>query len=179
MSEYLIISDTHGLRTRLEKLIAERRAMLHGGEPLRVIFLGDGLRDLFSLSCYNELVVWAVRGNCDTTEFISPCGEIIKNTAIVKTEQGSIFIAHGDRHSVKCGVGEICREACAVGADAVIFGHTHTPTLEYIKKGSMHGVDRDLVLFNPGALSGYMGSFGNLCVTQSGFLFSHGEYSEL
>lgn len=174
MSEYLIISDTHGQKPRLRRLIRERRAQIKNGEPLRVIFLGDGLADLFSLDCYTDLIVWAVRGNCDVTDRISPVGEVIHNVATVPTQAGKIFIAHGHTYSVKSGIEEICREASASGADAVIFGHTHAPTLEYIKKGSIRGVERNLILFNPGALSGYVGSFGNLYVSESGFLFSHG-----
>lgn len=179
MAEYLIISDTHGMRARLERLIALRRSQQRRGEPLRVIFLGDGLEDLFSLPCYDELIVYAVRGNCDARDGISPRGEVVELTSTVRTECGKLFITHGHGYSVKSGVGELCREASAAGADAVIFGHTHSPTLEYIKKGSVRGVDGDLVLFNPGALSGYVGSFGNLHTSESGFLFSHGTFSEI
>lgn len=179
MAEYLIISDTHGMKSRLEKLISLRRSQQRGGEPLRVIFLGDGLCDLFSLPCYDELIVYAVRGNCDARDGISPRGEVIELVNTVPAECGKIFITHGHGYSVKSGVGELCREASARGADAVIFGHTHSPALEYIKKGSICGVDRDLILFNPGALSGYVGSFGNLYTSESGFLFSHGTFSEI
>ena len=52
--------------------------------------------------------------------------------------------------------------------------------LEYIEKGSIRGVDRDLVLFNPGSLGEiFNGSFGNLSVSDNGFLFSHGEYRNI
>ena len=81
---------------------------------------------------------------------------------------------------MKSGYDEICREASNMGVDFVLFGHTHLPTLEYIKKGRIRGVERDLVLFNPGALSDiFNGSFGNLSISENGFLFSHGSYNNL
>lgn len=59
----------------------------------------------------------------------------------------------------------------------MLFGHTHLPALEYIKKGSIRDLDRDLVLFNPGSLASmFDGKFGNLSIGENGFLFSHGEY---
>jgi predicted phosphodiesterase len=91
-----------------------------------------------------------------------------------------VFMTHGHAYSVKSGYDEICREASRLGADIVLFGHTHVPTLEYIEKGSIRGVDRRLAIFNPGSLGGlFDGSFGNLSVGEGGFLLSHGKYHNI
>ena len=85
-------------------------------------------------------------------------------------------MTHGHTLGVKGGRDELCREAARNGADIVLFGHTHVPSLEYIEKGSIRGVDKPLVLFNPGSLGDFEGSFGNLSLSDDGFLLSHGKY---
>ena len=45
--DILIVSDTHGRATRLKELIEYRKKLLSCGEVLNLIFLGDGLNDLF------------------------------------------------------------------------------------------------------------------------------------
>lgn len=89
-------------------------------------------------------------------------------------------MTHGHAFSVKSGYQEICREASGQGADIVLFGHTHLPLLEYIEKGTIRGVDRNLVLFNPGSLGGMLdASFGNLSISENDFLLSHGKYHNI
>lgn len=173
--DILIVSDSHGCLTRFDELIALRKKMLRDGEVLNLIFLGDGLSDLFSLGEYDNIIVHAVRGNCDLHERFSPYGEEIPLYRTLDIFGKKIFICHGHTLSVKYGYGELLREASAQEADIVLFGHTHIPTLEYIEKGGARGVERDTVLFNPGALGSFDGSFGNLSIGEDGFLLSHGK----
>lgn len=179
ISDILIVSDVHGRRARLDELISYRKSLLKEGEVLNVIFLGDGLEDLFASSHYDSIITYAVRGNCDYNVIYSPMGEKMPFTQLVLAGGYKIFITHGHLFSVKESALELCREASSVGADIVLFGHTHVPRLEYIKGGSVRGVDKDIVIFNPGSLDAYDGSFGNLSFSEQGFLLSHGKYTNI
>lgn len=179
MRDVLIVSDTHGRIQRLNELIEYRQRLLKSGEVLNLIFLGDGLNDLFSCRQYDNIIVHAVRGNCDALDRFSPYGEEIPLYRTVNIGGLKIFMAHGHTLSVKSTREELYREAIRLGADVALFGHTHAPCLEYIEKESVRGVDRDITVFNPGSLGDFDGSFGNLSVSDSGFLLSHGKYSNI
>ena len=182
MRDILIVSDTHGRVGRLNELIEYRQGLIKNGEPLMLIYLGDGLKDLFSCTQYDNIISHAVRGNCDFSiaDRISPYGEEMPIDCLIHIDKYKVFITHGHSFSVKSGYDEICREASKREVDIVLFGHTHLPTLEYIKKGSIRGVERDLVLFNPGSLGDmFEGSFGNLSISDNGFLLSHGKYHNI
>jgi putative phosphoesterase len=170
----LIFSDSHGYSDAMKRIISYHK------DAEAIFFLGDGLDDIFSCKQYDNIIVHAVRGNCDGYTRFSPYGEEIPTHRVITIGSYKIFMAHGHTLSVKSGYDELCREATRNGADIALFGHTHLPTLEYIEKGSIRGVDRDLVLFNPGSLSGVLdGSFGNLSISDDGFLFSHGKYHNI
>ena len=177
--DILIVSDTHGKSTRLAELIEYRQKLLLEGEVLNLIFLGDGLNDLFSCEKYNNIISHIVRGNCDTGVRFTPFGEEIPFYRLITVGNYRVFLTHGNLFNVKYDREELCRAAADMGADIVLFGHTHVPTLEYIKKGSVRGVNKDLVLFNPGSLGDYEGSFGNLSLSDNGFLLSHGKYHNI
>ncbi len=177
--DVLIVSDTHGRLGRLNELIEYRQKLLPKGEILNLIFLGDGLSDLFASAQYDNIISYAVRGNCDTSDRFSPCGEEIPLYRLVNIGEHRIFITHGHTLSVKSTRDELCREASRLGADIAVFGHTHIPTLEYIKKGSIRGVDRDITVFNPGSLGDFEGSFGNLSLSGGDYLLSHGRYCNI
>ena len=177
--DILIVSDTHGRVQRLDELIAYRQSMLKKGEVLNLIFLGDGLHDVFSCKKYDEIIAHVVRGNCDMGSHFSPYGEEIPLCRVITLGNYKIFMAHGHTLSVKYGRDEFIREAAKNGVDIALFGHTHVPTIEYIKKGNVRGVEKDMVLFNPGSLGDYEGSFGNLSLSDNGFLLSHGKYHNI
>lgn len=182
MRDILIVSDTHGRLGRLNELVEYRQKLIKNGEPLTIIHLGDGLSDLFSSAQYDNIISYAVRGNCDfsITDRTSPYGEEMPVYRVIHIDKYKVFITHGHTFSVKGGYEELCREASEQGADMVLFGHTHLPVLEYIEKGSIRGVNNDLVLFNPGSLASmFDGSFGNLSISENGFLFSHGKFSNI
>lgn len=179
MRDVLIVSDTHGRVSRLNELIERRQGLLKDGEVLTLIYLGDGLSDLFSCRQYDNIIVHAVRGNCDALDRFSPYGEEIPLYRVINVGKYRVLMAHGHTLSVKSTRDELCREASRLCADIALFGHTHAPCLEYIKKGSVRGLERDIVLFNPGSLGDYEGSFGNLSVSDNGFLLSHGKYHSI
>ena len=177
--DILIVSDTHGRATRLKELIEYRKKLLSHGEVLNLIFLGDGLNDLFSCEEYNNIITHIVRGNCDTGVRFTPFGEEIPFYRVITVGNYKAFLTHGNLFNVKYDREELCRVASEMDADIVLLGHTHAPTLEYIKKGSVRGVNKDLVLFNPGSLGDFDGTFGNLSLSDNGFLLSHGKYHNI
>lgn len=180
--DILIVSDSHGRAERLNELIVYRQRLIKDGEPLVLIHLGDGLADLFNCKQYDNVISYAVRGNCDfsITDRTSPYGEEMPIYRLIHIGGYKIFMTHGHAFSVKIGYEELCREASRQDADIVLFGHTHLPMLEYIEKGSIRGVDKRLTLFNPGSLGNmFDGSFGNLSISDNGFLLSHGKYGNI
>ena len=179
MTDVLIVSDVHGRRERLERLISYRQGLLKCGETLNVIFLGDGLADLFACRQYGEIITHAVRGNCDARVPFGPFGEDIPETAVITLGGRRIFVAHGHTLHVKSTRAYLYRTASEADADIVLFGHTHTPCEEYITSESVSFLKKPLAVFNPGSLGDYSGCFGNLSIGENGFLLSHGSFDNI
>lgn len=118
-----LISDTHGMfRPEIKPIFAEVDYILHAGD------IGDK-------SVLDQLEriapVLAVLGNSDSCIKI---GDNIYYTAILKTVSVSIYIIHD--------VGNLDLDPVKAGFNAVVYGHTHIP--------SVH--ERNGVLFvNPGS----------------------------
>ena len=92
-----------------------------------------------------------------------------------------LLLTHGHRYSVKSGYDALLARAVEVGADIVVFGHTHVPFLKTIPKGTeVSGkiLERPTYLFNPGSVStdpdGLGLPFGTLFLRGDTVLFSHG-----
>lgn len=114
MKKYIIISDSHGNKEGVEKLLS---SVEHDG----VIFAGDGIGDLENYS----RDIYMVRGNCD---FFSKIGTlIVKDICGTKT-----MITHGHLYSAKSGMGGLIAAAKENNVQLVIFGHTHIPFFEVI-----------------------------------------------
>ncbi len=86
-------------------------------------------------------VVYAVRGNCD---FDGKYPE----ERIIEIQGKKIFICHGHKYGVKYGYNSIYYRGKEVGADIVLFGHSHLPIIEEYD---------GLILMNPGSVSRGMG----------------------
>lgn len=151
------------------KAAIDRQPML----PDAIFFLGDGLRDTAD-PIFDAVPLYAVRGNCD---WFSGYDDT-PNERVMQWAGLTLLLAHGHEYSVKSGTGALLMRAVDVGADVVLFGHTHMPICERIPAGSIFrgGVayPRDIWLFNPGSI-GMEGSFGVLTVRGSQLLLSHGE----
>ncbi|MBE6595454.1 MAG: YfcE family phosphodiesterase [Ruminococcaceae bacterium] len=109
----LIASDSHGRADRLGEAV--RRA---GADVL--LFLGDGLRDLFVLP--DAMTVRAVRGNCD----FFGAGDV-PLTRLEIFGKYRVFLTHGHTFSVKSGPGAAVLAAARADADVLLYGHTHVP----------------------------------------------------
>lgn len=130
----LVLSDVHSMISYAERIIEQEK-------PDEVFFCGDGLRDMQeSAKFYPSIRFHFVAGNCD---FLSAQAE-----QMITLEGKSIFLTHGHRYNVKLeyrlGYLTLRERAKALGADIVLFGHTHEADTCY----------RDgLVMMNPGAVN--------------------------
>ena len=165
--EFLIFSDSHGSASNMS-LALDRQIKT----PDAILFLGDGARDIDNLFVV-DTPVWAVRGNCDwaSSDYAD------KTERLLYFEGHTILLCHGHEWGVKGGLGALIAHAAEVGADIMLFGHTHVPTLTTIAAGEIVGknvLSRPMYLFNPGSI-GYEGSFGVLTLKGESVLLSHGK----
>ena len=121
----LLISDSHGRKSAVEDLICSENCDL-------VFFLGDGVRDVEDI---DESIIKKVSGNCDLFSF-----EAITRFEIV--DGFKIMLTHGHQYKAKQGLETLALNAINNNCQIVIFGHTHTQTIEKID---------DILLINPGA----------------------------
>ena len=93
-------------------------------QPDAIMHLGDHVSDAEELSyALDPMDIWMVKGNCD---FSAQAPETIL------TEQGGVrfFLTHGHLFGVKSSLTRLKLEANRVGAQIVLFGHTHRPFCE-------------------------------------------------
>jgi putative phosphoesterase len=127
----LIVSDTHGRDQYLFETIQKVSPidlMLH---------LGDFERGEEDIRALTECPVEFVSGNND---FFSG----IPKEKILHIGKYTVMMTHGHRYSVNYSTDIIREEAKRNGADIVMFGHTHVPSIEF-----MDGI----WVINPGSIS--------------------------
>ena len=149
----LVISDTHGNAN-----CAFRAHSL--SEPVDVIIhLGDGAADADLLREALDVPVINVAGNCDL-------GSAAPREQVWECEGKRILLTHGDLYQVKRGLAGLLQRAEEIGADAVLFGHTHQGVLEN---------HAGLLLVNPGTLShaGHHRSYAVLTISPDGITSRH------
>ena len=90
----------------------------------------------------------SVPGNCDWTT-AEPRYKLI-------TFAGrKLFLTHGHHYGVKMGLASLVNTALAAGADAALFGHTHTPYYAEVN---------GLLVINPGAVGMGARTYGVLTI---------------
>ena len=160
----LIFSDSHGNREGIiSALDRHKTAEL-------VFFLGDGVREAEEIALCDTKRTWFfVLGNCDFKT--DALGSKIKKTDEIILFGKKIVFTHGDLYGVKLHDEGIRSLALSREADIVLFGHTHTPSEDFV---SIEG--RGVYFFNPGSLSGgsRCESYGILTIDEKNVLFSHG-----
>lgn len=135
----LVISDTHGTLTFAQRVLETRGGITH------VIHLGDGMRDMEKLMVqYPDITFFGVKGNND----LSP---IYPEQMYIELAGHKIFATHGHLYGVRTSVTRLYEKAHSLGADLVLFGHTH---LKYDK--SLDGIR----FLNPSA-------FGAILITDN------------
>ena len=126
----LVFSDSH-------RSLSGMYAAIDRHKPQQVIHLGDMMYDAEEVSeHYPKLPFCLVPGNCDGWNLSVPVKKQIT------LEGKSILLSHGHRWGVKSGYDAAIADARAVGADILLFGHTHVSLLEQLQDG--------LWMMNPG-----------------------------
>jgi len=127
----LIVSDTHGRDTNLEKTVKMETPfdmMIHCGDVEGREFFIQALAD--GPSCI-------VSGNCD---FFSD----LPREEEIDLAGNRVLVTHGHYYGVSMDLGGLIEEARSRNCRAVCFGHTHKPVI----------MEKDGVLaINPGSLS--------------------------
>ena len=125
-----VFSDTHGLVQGMIDAVREYR-------PDQVIHLGDGMRDAERLMReFPTIPVCTVPGNCDWGAVDTP--EVLTEYAGVR-----ILMMHGHTRNVKASTMSAIYAAKEMGAQILLFGHTHRPLVDY---------DGTLWVMNPGSV---------------------------
>ena len=164
-----IISDSHGSGQKAEIIFENLKKC--GEFPKTAIFLGDGARDI-DVGIPEGCELWSVAGNCDAwTSLFNDDGTEIPDERVEFVGAIKIFMTHGHKYSVKSGLGFAIGRARSLGADILLFGHTHQPVSYTIPADEGH--EKPLLVFNPGSLR--EGSFGLLTVVGGTPLLSHGK----
>ncbi|MDR3726377.1 MAG: metallophosphoesterase family protein [Terracidiphilus sp.] len=117
-----VISDTHGLlRPEARRALRGSELILHAGD----VGGWEILRDLRQIA-----PVVAVRGNVDTADW----AKWLHQTEVAECTKQSLSLLHN--------IAELDLNPKAAGLAAVIYGHSHRPTIEW-KDG--------VLFFNPGS----------------------------
>ena len=164
MSELLILSDSHGRLDRINEVLARNGAR-------RVIFLGDGIRDIDAAEIAAR-EVYAGRGNCDW------CHDMPEEDVEI-FDGCRVFFTHGHKYGVKSGLGAALVAAAARDADVLLYGHTHRAFEKTYKAGTVlgHGdtLKKPLLVICPGAIGDRPATFATLTIAPNGLLAGFGE----
>ncbi|MBL4937165.1 metallophosphoesterase [Clostridium sp. YIM B02515] len=139
-----VISDTH----RHSYSINKAASIIQGMDM--VIHLGDNVEDVEVLKEKFKGNIINVRGNCDFTSFVP-------RERLEEIEGKKIFMTHGDKYNVKYDLLRLKYRAKEVGADVVLFGHTHQ-SLELYEDG--------IWFINPGSAALPRDSFKSIAVLE-------------
>ena len=126
----LLVSDTHGRNLNLEEALELEK-------PDFLCHMGDveGAEDYIRLIADCPLAM--VAGNNDFWTDLNP-------EVILELQGFRILMTHGHYYYAHSGNEELKAVGRKEGADIVLFGHTHRPTLEF---------DEDIIVANPGSLT--------------------------
>jgi hypothetical protein len=125
-----VLGDSHG------DLDLSKQAVRAMGAVDLLVHTGDFYQDALLLADQLGVEVHAVVGNCDRC-VPGPREELLELAG------HRIFLTHGHLYGVKQGLLRLDYRAREVGADLVIFGHTHVPLSEefngirYLNPGSV------------------------------------------
>ena len=114
---------------------------------------GDSIADTEYLAKVSGKKVYKVPGNVDWHSTAAP--EITVDMAGVR-----IFMTHGHRYQVKWSLDKLAQKAASIGADLVIYGHSHVGAQDEIG---------GILFVNPGSVSeprdGLLPSFMKIKIT--------------
>ncbi len=147
----IVFSDSHRNYNALETVYD-----LHAKDADMFIFLGDGEYEIELLKALHpEADIRYVSGNCDF-------GSEVPDYNMARLGGKNIFYTHGHRFDVKYSLDYLKKYARNVGADIVLYGHTHQAFVTY---------EDGLYIMNPGSVScprEGAASYGVADVTEAG-----------
>ena len=130
----LVLSDTHNNIANASRLLKEL-------DPDYTFHLGDMADDCVSLErLFPRKIIASVRGNNDFFDTSYP----LERVAVIGGK--TIFACHGHKYHVKSSLLSLEYKAQELGADIVLFGHTHTSYIDISPKR---------IIMNPGSVSSY------------------------
>lgn len=155
----VVLSDTHGNTYGLREVIS-----MHPNADC-YIHLGDGAAEFELLCTSMGLPHIGVKGNCDL------CCDLPLSRAVCFGDF-NFYLTHGHICQVKFSNTLLKIRGREAGADVILFGHTHTPLLEYCADE-----EPPFYLVNPGSLSlgSGRGSFALIQIKGKNLLVSHGK----
>ena len=126
----VVFSDSHGAVSNMEDVIRREH-------PELVLHLGDLCRDIEEIQRrFPQQTIQNVCGNCDGFS-LAPA------VRLLELRGRRVLMMHGHTHGVKTGYGGAIAAARQVGADILLFGHTHQAYAERLEDG--------LWVMNPGS----------------------------
>ena len=172
MINLLVVSDSHGRYEKLEEVLERQLKLPDKFKPTHLLHLGDGVNDVEKCRLSARMCVCLVRGNCDGFFQSIP----LQYERELELGGVKILMMHGHTKGVKGGDFNAVSCAASIGADLLLYGHTHTPVSYTLEKGTDLGgmvLQKRLVVLNPGSL-GYNGSFGAVSIDGDSVTCSHG-----
>lgn len=124
----LIISDTHGDTTMMERVIQFYKDGVDA-----VIHCGDSE---LSYSYFKDKHIHVVRGNCDLDK-------AFPNEEVFQLANEKVFVVHGHKHQIKSSLMSLHYRALEEQATIVCFGHSHLIGAE---------LNENILYVNPGSL---------------------------
>jgi len=150
----LVFSDSHG--NPYPMLGAVKDHLAHGGVDM-LLHLGDGYRDFKALTAlYPDIPAHMVMGNGE--QWLSPRPNL-PTEKLLDADCFKLLLMHGHTHHVKNDLQAAANAAARVGADVVLYGHTHLALDQ--RMDTSYG--KQIRMINPGAIgSGYRPSYALL-----------------
>ena len=123
----VVASDSHGNKNLVDFLFSNEKFDCF-------VFCGDGIDDFTNYFDDSRLEI--VSGNCDWfSNFFDEKTLVLCNR--------KIFVTHGHKYFVKNSLEKLAKVAKKIGAEIVLYGHTHKQYIKYID---------GVYLVNPGTL---------------------------
>ncbi len=167
----LVFSDSHGNPNNIRAALSE-----HRGTVDLVIHLGDGISDLRRADdLLDGVAVATVLGNGEEF-FERRMWEDVPSEFTICPDGVRLFCCHGHKYRVKHSLSAAVAKAEELGADFLLFGHTHEPCdgIETAPGG------KDIRVFNPGSVgAAYPPSYGIIEIRDNGVLVSHRFFDRL
>ncbi|MGE5474011.1 MAG: YfcE family phosphodiesterase [Ignavibacteriales bacterium] len=128
----IIFSDSHGQTDAMIDIVAKNN------DVHKIIHLGDLVKDAERLEYeYPNIEIIRVAGNNDwySNE---------PTERLIELSNKKTLITHGNFYGVKNGLSKVLGRSKELGAEVVLFGHTHIPHESY---------EQNVLLINPGSIS--------------------------